>query len=600
MPTKSNIPLSVARTVPLTPRPNSREWYGESSEERTWPQLPERYVAQRKLGEGGLAQVYSAYDQVVGRLVAVKWLPLETGGEAEVEALRLLQIEARIMGRLSHPNILNVYDFGITPAGCYLVLEYCQGRDLFSMVQTDGKLSEAEAKRVILELADCIAYVHQRSVVHGDITPSNVLVSWDGTVKLLDFGIGSSSSSPSRFRWGTPLFSAPEVLLRGETSPASDVFSLGTTAVYLLTGEIPKIDVDADDGETMAAKWQSLAERCIEDISLKKWVLLALRTDPRQRPSAQKWRDTMPAQMGEMSAASPDETASSPHEQKSRPGWKWRADTAASLFSRIPTRRVIFAAQAGTIAYLLHNLSVAGNVLFPVFSGRTRQLLAAAVGAITFLSLRLGLFTLIWSFLPVLLSEVLGWAIVYGVFVLAAIPVVQTFPNVTLQILFFPIAHAVSMGYGLSLLVGRRLGSLRGAVVGACGRFLAYFLIGLAQSPFMGRVLQYGLLTSAPQLGVVASIREGVIPGFRYAGSWPQGGYVLISAVAGILAGSWYPQGVMELLVHGFAVIAILSMLQWVMRLSITWEELLISAVFYVGAGLVETLCRVGRARDRN
>lgn len=569
----------------------------ESNTKGVAPLLPARYVVQRKLGEGGCAQVYAAYDQVVGRLVAVKWLPFGGDQQVEAEALKLLQAEARITGRLSHPNILNVYDCGVTAAGCYLVMEYCHGRDLFSIVQSEGKLSKEVAISTISNLVDCLAYVHRKGVIHGDITPSNVLVSWDGMTKLLDFGVGSFRHRQAQTRWVTLIFAAPEVVQDGKLTPASDVFSLGATAVFALTGEVPKIEVTAP-GEQIASKWQCLAEQRIDDAELCRWLLRALQTDPAQRPSAEKWRDTMPMSLRYIS---PQKTAARAVKSSARDQlhsrspvriltfvWEWFHRAVMPAVQRIPIRRMIFAAQTGTITYFLHNLSLAGNVLFPVFSSKTRQVLTLTVGALSFASLRLGLFILVWSFLPVLVSEVVGWALVYGVLALITTPIIQFFPQVSLQILFFPLANALSAGLGMSLLVGRWLGPIPGSAVGACGRFLACFLQGIAQSPFMGRLLQYGLLTSAAQLGIVASIQEGIIPGIRYCVSWPQAGYIITSAAGGVLTGLWRPRGAAEFLLHTVTLVVTLALLQWAMGLSIAWEELLVSILVYMGVGFLE------------
>ncbi len=203
--------------------------------------LAGRYRLDQVLGQGGMATIFRATDSKLGREVAVKVLRPEFGSDAQfVERFRH---EAQAAASLSHPNIVQVYDFGTDPAGPYIVMEQVAGGDLSVALGEHGALPPTAVARIGQQVADALAAAHARGLIHRDIKPSNILLSPDGRVQVADFGIAHvAARSPvtsTGITLGSVLYFSPEQA-RGDTaSPASDVYSLGLVMYELLTGQRP-------------------------------------------------------------------------------------------------------------------------------------------------------------------------------------------------------------------------------------------------------------------------------------------------------------------------------------------------------------------------
>ncbi len=188
-----------------------------------------------------MATIFRATDSKLGREVAVKVLRPEYGSDAQfVERFRH---EAQAAASLSHPNIVQVYDFGTDPAGPYIVMEQVTGGDLSVALGEHGALPPTAVARIGQQVADALAAAHARGLIHRDIKPSNILLSPDGRVQVADFGIAHvAARSPvtsTGITLGSVLYFSPEQA-RGDTaSPASDVYSLGLVMYELLTGQRP-------------------------------------------------------------------------------------------------------------------------------------------------------------------------------------------------------------------------------------------------------------------------------------------------------------------------------------------------------------------------
>jgi eukaryotic-like serine/threonine-protein kinase len=205
--------------------------------------LVDRYRLIERLGAGGMSVVWRAYDEVLGRPVAVKML----NGRYAADAVspKLIRAEARSAGRLSHPNVTNVYDYGeaLETDGTrvpFVVMELVDGVTLDAHLER-GPLPGKAAVRIAAEVAAALAAAHAHGLVHRDIKPANIMLTATG-VKVVDFGIAAvagahADNSPTVL--GTPAYLAPERLLGSAVTPASDVYALGLLLYRALTGRLP-------------------------------------------------------------------------------------------------------------------------------------------------------------------------------------------------------------------------------------------------------------------------------------------------------------------------------------------------------------------------
>ncbi|MET7419049.1 protein kinase [Dactylosporangium sp. NPDC005555] len=203
-----------------------------------------RYRLEEQLGSGGMAVVWAATDEVLGRTVAVKML--NGAHTAKPESLRRMRAEARTAATLSHPNIAQVHDYGeatedggIIP---YVVMELVPGPTLAQQIAA-GPVEPRVAFRICAEIAAALTAAHAASLVHRDIKPANVIVTPTGA-KVVDFGIAASTSPGSEGDLpeqvlGTPSYLAPERLTDDAVEPASDVYALGVILYKLIAGQLP-------------------------------------------------------------------------------------------------------------------------------------------------------------------------------------------------------------------------------------------------------------------------------------------------------------------------------------------------------------------------
>jgi serine/threonine protein kinase len=200
-----------------------------------------RYEILDKLGEGAMGVVYRARDLSLGRVVALKMLSADLGQEEELH--QRFQREAEAIGRLSHPNIVTVYDVGEAAGQLYMAMELLEGNDLRSLIEKRANIALADRVRILLQICTGLAYAHSRGVVHRDIKPANILVGSDGRVKILDFGLARVSARSTITRrgviLGTPDYMAPEQAMGKGVDRRSDIFSAGAVFYEFLTLEKP-------------------------------------------------------------------------------------------------------------------------------------------------------------------------------------------------------------------------------------------------------------------------------------------------------------------------------------------------------------------------
>lgn len=198
-----------------------------------------RYKVLGTLGAGAMGTVYLAEDPLLKRTLAIKVVREGTGDAAVLERFKR---EAEISARLNHPNAITVFDVGDEPdLGPYLVMEYVEGESLATLLRR-GPLDATTAAELLLQAAGAVEAVHGLGVLHRDIKPENFMVTKDGRLKLMDFGIARGEhgrlTSTAAFL-GTPAYASPEVLGGAKATPAADRWAFSLTAYEMLTGSLP-------------------------------------------------------------------------------------------------------------------------------------------------------------------------------------------------------------------------------------------------------------------------------------------------------------------------------------------------------------------------
>ncbi|UPY37357.1 serine/threonine-protein kinase [Sediminicoccus sp. KRV36] len=202
-----------------------------------------KYEIRGRLGAGAMGTVLDAFDPVIERRAALKIIPKPDAHDAEgEEGLARFKREAQAAGRLNHPNIVAVYDYGEDAERAWIAMELVKGGTLKQMLDRGERLPLAETLRVMEQMLAGLDYSHKRGVVHRDIKPANLMLTAEGQVKIADFGIArieNSSMTQIGTVMGTPAYMAPEQL-RGETVDArADIWAAGVLLYQLLTGEKP-------------------------------------------------------------------------------------------------------------------------------------------------------------------------------------------------------------------------------------------------------------------------------------------------------------------------------------------------------------------------
>lgn len=204
-----------------------------------------RYQVEKELGKGAMGVVYLGKDPKIGRVVAIKTMALSQEFEADelVEVKERFFREAETAGRLSHPNIVTIYDAGEEHDLCYIAMELLKGKDLVPYVKPDNLLPPDKVISIVTRVADALGYAHKQNIVHRDIKPANVMYEPESDqVKVADFGIAritDSSKTKTGMVLGTPSYMSPEQLSGKKVDGRSDLFSLAVSLYQLLCGKLP-------------------------------------------------------------------------------------------------------------------------------------------------------------------------------------------------------------------------------------------------------------------------------------------------------------------------------------------------------------------------
>lgn len=202
-----------------------------------------RYQIERQVGGGGMAVVYRAVDSLLGRTVAVKMLRAQYAGDEEFVS-RFRQ-EAQSAARLSHANIVNLYDVGTVDGEYYIVMEYIDGPTLKDVIRDRGPLSVSETLDITKQICDALGHAHEHHIIHRDIKPHNILLTKSGVVKVTDFGLARAMTGntlthqPGSSVLGSVHYFSPEQARGGTTDIKTDIYSLGVVMYEMLTKQLP-------------------------------------------------------------------------------------------------------------------------------------------------------------------------------------------------------------------------------------------------------------------------------------------------------------------------------------------------------------------------
>ncbi len=265
-----------AKTVVVTPAaPAAENLYQNLSAE-----TKDRYVVKKHLGRGGMGTVYLAEDTRLKRMVALKVLAPHLAADERVK-IRMVR-EAQAAAQIDHPNCVRVYDVVQDVDGCFMTMEYVTGRTLRRILQEEGALPPARCLDLLMQMSEGLGHAHGKGITHRDMKPDNVIITEDGVVKVMDFGLalvaGATRLTMEGGTCGTVPYMAPEQL-RGETrlTPATDVYAVGCMIYEMLSGKMPFEGADSAISRlTMTPKplrevrpdapmaLIAIAERCME------------------------------------------------------------------------------------------------------------------------------------------------------------------------------------------------------------------------------------------------------------------------------------------------------------------------------------------------
>src|SRR5580658_5181417 len=202
-----------------------------------------KYEIRRQLGRGAMGIVYEGFDPVIERVVAIKTVRLpEVDDDETAEEIARFRREAQAAGRLSHPNIVGVFDYGETKDLAYIVMEYVDGPPLKNLLDKNERFPLPRIVQIMEDLLAGLQFSHECGVVHRDIKPANLMLTKSGQAKIADFGIArieSSSMTQAGTVLGTPAYMSPEQFMGQVVDARSDIYSSGVLLYQLLTGERP-------------------------------------------------------------------------------------------------------------------------------------------------------------------------------------------------------------------------------------------------------------------------------------------------------------------------------------------------------------------------
>lgn len=344
--------------------------------ERTTSTVADRYVLGPLIATGGMAEVYRARDEVLARTVAVKILLRHLGEDADV--VTRFRREALAAARLTHPNIIAIYDTGTDgpedDQRHYIVMEHCPGGSLHSAVEDRGSFDPTEVASVGATICSALGYAHAEGVIHRDIKPGNVLIVEHGTLKVTDFGIAKAAFTSGDLTTtgsiiGTVSYISPEQAQGQEPDGRSDLYSLGVLLYQLATGRLPFRGESEVATALSHVREQPLPPRSLRagiPRALEEVILKALSKDPADRfASAEEMKHEL-----EMTGGTATQALPIPHPAPA-------PEVQVPLEEREPTGPMPFIKTEGKrnapVVLLVIGAIVAATVIAAVVGSRTEQ-----------------------------------------------------------------------------------------------------------------------------------------------------------------------------------------------------------------------------------
>ncbi len=251
------------------------------------------YDLLEKIAEGGMGAIYRGRNRQTGEVVAIKLMSAKTA--ANPGLLQRFEQEFRAASKLDHPNVVRAIDYGNSGGAPYLVMEFVEGESLGQRIERDGKLAEAEAIKLIADVAQGLHRAHKQGLIHRDVKPDNILVTPKGLAKLADLGLVKESESDLNLTktgrgLGTPHFMSPEQFRNAKNADVRcDIYSLGATLYQMVTGELPFRSTGPLDAWMKKIQNDLVPPRkIVPGLSERvEWAILrAMSADPQRRPAS--------------------------------------------------------------------------------------------------------------------------------------------------------------------------------------------------------------------------------------------------------------------------------------------------------------------------
>ena len=247
-----------------------------------------RFQINQLIGTGGMSIVYKAWDSTLDRDVAIKVLRQKY---AQTEDVRMrFQQEAKAAARLSHPNIVTVYDSGIDGLRIYIALQHIEGSTLKLHIQSRGKINLINELDYGIQICKGVDHAHTNHIIHCDLKPSNILINESNQIKITDFGLArvmqQSIQEQENYFWGSPFYISPEQAQGKSPTIASDIYSLGVVLYQMMTGQLPITGDSVAELLNNHIYVQPVPPRDINEripLSLNDAILRCLQKDPKKR-----------------------------------------------------------------------------------------------------------------------------------------------------------------------------------------------------------------------------------------------------------------------------------------------------------------------------